>query len=275
MKEKWYQKTWFIVIMLILFAPVGIALLWARKDMKKVTKVILTVVFGFIFLFAIIPSGDNENLEGSSAINNEQEQEQENETKKSDVITESEESSQENVNTEEEEKEAQVIEEEKIEETIQDNTIKSGTYKVGTDIESGLYKVKLVDFMGYVERSSSASMDFDSIIANNNFTGDGYIKIKDTDAFVKLQGVEITPDIVEDIKEEVKDGIYLVGVDLLPGTYKVIPEDGMAYIERVKDVSFEMNDIIANDLFEGQGYVEISETDYAIKVQGATLTKAE
>ncbi len=260
MSKKWYQKTWFIVIMLILFAPVGIALLWTRKDMKKVTKVILTVVFGFVFLVAVIPGGDNESLEDSSTVNNEIKQE--NETEKDDVVQELEESSQENAGTEEE----------KI---VQDNTIKSGIYKVGTDIESGLYKVKLVDFMGYVERSSSASMDFESIIANNAFTGDGYIKIKDTDAYVKLQGVEINPDIVEDIKDEVKDGIYLVGIDLLPGTYKVIPEAGMAYIERAKDVSFEMNDIIANDIFEGQGYVEISETDYAIKVQGATITKVE
>lgn len=105
-------------------------------------------------------------------------------------------------------------------------TIKNGTYLVGKDIEAGLYKVKVTDKMmkmGYIERAKDVSMDLDDIIANIIMTGDGYLEIKDTDVAVKLQGVEIYPinydEIQMDYKEEVSDGIYLVGKDLERGDY--------------------------------------------------------
>jgi hypothetical protein len=169
---------------------------------------------------------------------------------------------------------------------IVENTVKrfkNGTYLVNEDIESGLYKVILTDTfmkMGYVARHNNLSMEFDSIIANNTFNGNGYVEIDKSDLAVKVQGVEIYKinynELKVNIKNEVGDGIYLVGKDLLPGRYKVKVTDdimGMGYVERSKSVSMSFDNIIANEVFSGDGYVDIKESDFAIKVQGATLTK--
>lgn len=156
-----------------------------------------------------------------------------------------------------------------------------GTYLVGTDIEAGLYRVVLTETsmnIGYVERSSGVSMDSSEILANIVLTGDGYVEIKETDAAVKLTGVELFPvsldELTPDIKTEVSDGIYLVGYDINPGTYKVEVTEtvvNMGYVERTSSVAMNFSDIIANEVFQGQGYIEVKEGDFAIRVQGATL----
>lgn len=49
---RFYQKTWFIILMLILLFPVGIFLMWKYTGWNKVVKIIVTVVicfFAYIF----------------------------------------------------------------------------------------------------------------------------------------------------------------------------------------------------------------------------------
>lgn len=53
MNQKWYQKDWFLWVCLILFAPVGIFLLWKNKIYSKNATIVLTVVFCIWFIFAI------------------------------------------------------------------------------------------------------------------------------------------------------------------------------------------------------------------------------
>jgi len=166
-------------------------------------------------------------------------------------------------------------------ETPTSNAIQAGTYKVGSDIRPGLYKVIVKDSfidMGYIDRSKDARMEFESIIANGIILNSGYVRIKESDAYVKIQGATLYPeDTIEiNIRDMFEDGIYLVGVDIAPGTYKVEVTDttmNMGYVERQSDVSMEFGDIIANEIFQGQGYVEIMSSDFSIKVQGAKLTK--
>ncbi|CAG9621055.1 hypothetical protein [Sutcliffiella rhizosphaerae] len=161
-------------------------------------------------------------------------------------------------------------------------TFTNGTYLVGEDIEAGLYRAVATGFAGmaYVERASDVSMEFDDIIANIVLTGDGYVEILEGDVAVKIQGAELTKVVYEELEKniqaEVEDGIYLVGIDIEPGQYKVEVTDtvtGMAYVERASRVSMGFEDIIANEIFEGQGYVNVSESDFAVKVQGAKLIK--
>ena len=59
-KKKFYNSNWFMWIMLIFFAPIGIVLLWSRKDVRfsKKTKGILSVVFTILFISAV--AGENE-----------------------------------------------------------------------------------------------------------------------------------------------------------------------------------------------------------------------
>ena len=49
-ENKFYTKTWFMLLMLVLFAPIGIFLMWKFHDeMKKDAKIILTIVFAIFF----------------------------------------------------------------------------------------------------------------------------------------------------------------------------------------------------------------------------------
>ena len=165
--------------------------------------------------------------------------------------------------------------------TPKEKTWSTGTYLVGTDIQAGLYKVKLTDTitkMGYVERSKDVTMAAGDIIANILINGDGYVEIKNTDKAVRLIGVDLTKvdygTLPVNIKTELSDGIYLVNKDLKPGTYKVVITDTITkigYVERSKNVSMGADDIIANELFQGDGYVKILGTDYAVRLQGVKL----
>ncbi|SDY30507.1 Ltp family lipoprotein [Eubacterium barkeri] len=47
---KWYKKTWFTVVMLIFFWPVGLVLMWANKKFNMVARVIISVICGFILI---------------------------------------------------------------------------------------------------------------------------------------------------------------------------------------------------------------------------------
>jgi len=158
----------------------------------------------------------------------------------------------------------------------------NGQYLVGKDIEAGLYKATLTDTimkMGYIERSKAVSMETSDILANIILTGNGYVEIKSTDVAVRLQGVEMTKidlsTLPKDPESEVSDGIYLVGYDIKPGTYKAEVTDTttkMGYVQRSKSVAMGMDDIIANQIMQGSGYVEIKDTDFAVRLQGVKIT---
>jgi hypothetical protein len=162
---------------------------------------------------------------------------------------------------------------------------RSGTYLVGKEIQPGLYRAFLregVMGMGYIERAKNLEMELDSIIANIVLTGDGYVEIKSTDKAVKLRGVELVPidlkALQPNLRRELDGGIYLVGYDLAPGTYKAVVTDqhmNMGYVERARHVSMGMDDIIANEIIQGQGYVTVKKTDFAIRIQGAHLVKQD
>ena len=69
--SKFYTETWFMWIMLIFFAPVGIFLMWKfHPEMKKEIKIILTIVFATLFLAILLGSNGDEttsNSENSSS----------------------------------------------------------------------------------------------------------------------------------------------------------------------------------------------------------------
>lgn len=58
-KSKFYEQTWFMWVMLIFFAPVGIFFMWKfHPEMKKNTKIILTIVFAILFIIIMASSGN-------------------------------------------------------------------------------------------------------------------------------------------------------------------------------------------------------------------------
>lgn len=66
---KFYQKNWFIWLCLIVFAPLGIILLWTQKKYKPFTRVILSVVF-LIFFIIILPTGESNEPASNNIANN-------------------------------------------------------------------------------------------------------------------------------------------------------------------------------------------------------------
>ncbi len=58
-KSKFYEQTWFMWIMLIIFAPIGIFFMWKfHPEMKKKTKIILTAVFAILFIIIMTSNND-------------------------------------------------------------------------------------------------------------------------------------------------------------------------------------------------------------------------
>lgn len=60
-KPPFFQRTGIIILLLILFPPVGICLMWRYMPQWKTgMKVALSILFGLVFIFALIPkAGDN------------------------------------------------------------------------------------------------------------------------------------------------------------------------------------------------------------------------
>lgn len=48
MAKKWYQQTWGIVLLLVLFFPVGIYLMWRYAGWSKNVKIVVSVIFAII-----------------------------------------------------------------------------------------------------------------------------------------------------------------------------------------------------------------------------------
>lgn len=70
-KNPFYKKLWFIVLMLFVFAPVGIALMWIYKTPKgKVSKIILSVFFGLAFIGACNNLANPNNTATTSSTGN-------------------------------------------------------------------------------------------------------------------------------------------------------------------------------------------------------------
>lgn len=148
-------------------------------------------------------------------------------------------------------------------------TIISGTYLVGSEIKPGIYKSEGSDSCYWV-RLKDLSGDFGAILANGNAKGQFYVEVKATDyalethcALVPLASV--TP--VTELPKTIPAGMYLVGKDIQPGTYKGTTgtdSSDSCYWARLKDVSGGFDSIIANGNPTGQFYIQVSQSDFAL-----------
>lgn len=68
-------------------------------------------------------------------------------------------------------------------------TTGEGMFKVGKHIPAGEYKI-IADGDGYIEVSSNSTHDFNSIVSNDNFTGEKYITVTDGQ-YLKLSRAHI------------------------------------------------------------------------------------
>jgi len=70
------------------------------------------------------------------------------------------------------------------------------------------------------------------------------------------------------------DGIFMVGSDIIPGTYRVELNDtsNIGYVVKYKSVVLGTDDIIAKYIFEKDGYFIIKDGDMAVSLQGVKIT---
>lgn len=64
-KEKFYQKTWFTVLFLILFFPIGLFTMWKYKKFNKVARIVITVLLVFFWSISIL--GDDSDSTDSTS----------------------------------------------------------------------------------------------------------------------------------------------------------------------------------------------------------------
>ena len=144
-------------------------------------------------------------------------------------------------------------------------TFGDGTWVVGKDIKPGTYRNPDPSSGCYWERLRNFSGGGRAIIANGLDTGGPIVvQILGTDEGFNSQDCgEWTTDLsrVSPSKTRIGDGIWIVGVDVAPGTYRTT-KFGDCYWERVRAFTGSGNSIIANGLpTGGSAIVEIRSTD--------------
>ena len=63
---KWFQKKQYIIILIILFFPIGLYLMWKHSDWNKKTKVIVTSIFLIGAIFAKTDESSDSKINESS-----------------------------------------------------------------------------------------------------------------------------------------------------------------------------------------------------------------
>jgi len=59
--KPWYEKDWVIVLLLFLFFPIGVVLLWNKKSYSFTLKVIATVCVGLFFIYMIVSESSQDS----------------------------------------------------------------------------------------------------------------------------------------------------------------------------------------------------------------------
>lgn len=147
-----------------------------------------------------------------------------------------------------------------------------GTQLVGADIQPGTYRTREATEGCYWERLSGLGGTPDEIIANDFTNGVSVVTIAASDtAFSSENCGEWTTDLSAITSSTTApidtDGVYLVGVDLAPGTWRATADDG-CYWARLSGFSGTFDDIIANDYTDSAPVVAISASDKGFETSG-------
>lgn len=58
-EKKWYQKPEWIYVLVLLFWPVGLYLLWSNKEIPKKNKLIMTGIFLVLLVIGLLTQGQD------------------------------------------------------------------------------------------------------------------------------------------------------------------------------------------------------------------------
>jgi hypothetical protein len=150
-----------------------------------------------------------------------------------------------------------------------------GDFRVGSDIKPGTYRTTgNSDGMCYWERAKDAKGEMGSILANDNVSGTSYVTVKATDKLFKSTGCNDWEAVgakaggTPATRLAGDGGMFGVGTDVAPGTYRSTGNADGCYWERTKDAAHSLGSIIANNNVTGTAVVTISASDGYFKTTG-------
>ncbi|HLL79649.1 MAG TPA: hypothetical protein VFA41_12635 [Ktedonobacteraceae bacterium] len=138
-----------------------------------------------------------------------------------------------------------------------------GTYVVGKDIQPGTYRTRTGSSGCYFARLKGFGGSVSDIIANENTDAPAIVTIAPSDkGFESTNCGTWTQDLsaITTSKTSFDDGMYIVGTDILLGTYKSSGQTG-CYYARLRGFGGTLDDIIANDNTDTSAIVTISASD--------------
>lgn len=143
-------------------------------------------------------------------------------------------------------------------------TFGNGTFRVGTDVQTGLYQSSTSGSC-YWERMSGFSGSLDDIIANENVTGRAIVEIKQGDVGFKSSRCGTWTPYSPIPSSSFGNGFWKVGEDVSPGTYRTTSAS-RCYWARLSGFGGELRDILDNDNADGTDViVQILPGDYGFE----------
>lgn len=151
-----------------------------------------------------------------------------------------------------------------------------GAYLVGAEIEPSIYRGEAgIDPLDscYWARLSDFSGDFNSLITNDNAIGQYYVEVRSDDYALQTQcelvSLKSLPEPSTEYPNSLTPGTYIVGRDIQAGTYR--GEAGADILEscywaRLKDLSGDFSSLLANDNSNGQYFIQVLESDFALEI---------
>lgn len=142
-------------------------------------------------------------------------------------------------------------------------TFGSGTKVVGKDIQAGTYRTRHDSTGCYFARLKGFGGALADIIANDNTNARVVITILPTDAGFQSSNCDSWSSDLSAIttsKTSFGDGDFIVGTDMVPGTYRNAGSSG-CYWARLSGFGHTLGDIIANDNTDTQAVVTIDASD--------------
>ena len=151
-----------------------------------------------------------------------------------------------------------------------------GTYQVGKDIQPGTYRTRTSSPGCYYARLNGFGGTTGEIIANNNTDAPAIVTIAATDKGFESQSCGTwTKDLsqITTSKTTFSDGMYIIGTDIAPGTYRNTGVSG-CYYARLSGFGNTIGDIIANNNVDTATIVTIASSDKGFQSNGCgTWTK--
>lgn len=140
-----------------------------------------------------------------------------------------------------------------------ENKFTSGQYKVGIDIPAGEYVIFADGSSGYFSITSDANGN--DIIANENFKYNSIMTVMDGEYLELSRAYAVPINDVSSLPVDKAD-MFKIGVFLPAGEYKVVSDLDTGYYCIYEDN--RQDDIVANDNFNGQSYITVSNGQYLV-----------